>query len=366
MPHSTNIDTRWYAEQRNKDGSIRRYWQPRGQKPVRLPDDIDWIKTITQLNRQRDAERNQVVMIDGTVAWVIQKYRESDRFRRLSPSSTKIYTRWLRYFENTWGAMPITGISKRVVLKFSEMLRDRPATQRHAVLTLYNVFSEAQRWGLIGSENPASRVGLSKPRRRQEVWSPDDCAAWIREASQHRLAATMVPYFKLLERTAQRPGDVLAMQWQQYDGLWINLTQQKTGKLVRIPVHHELRAILDRAQQGDAFRVTGPIITQPDGRRYKIGHLTAVFREISRAAGLDHLQARDLRRTACVRFAEADCTEIQIAAISGHNIERTRQILETYVPRTDAMGRAAMDKLERKEAKESDASDLKGGQGIET
>ena len=171
MPHSTNIDTRWYAEQRNKDGSIRRYWQPRGQKPVRLPDDIDWIKTITQLNRQRDAERNQVVMIDGTVAWVIQKYRESDRFRRLSPSSTKIYTRWLRYFENTWGAMPIMGISKRVVLKFSEMLRDRPATQctstagppprppapaARADRTPWTKPTAASKWGAIVSASTSS------------------------------------------------------------------------------------------------------------------------------------------------------------------------------------------------------------------
>ncbi len=61
------------------------------------------------------------------------------------------------------------------------------------------------------------------------------------------------------------------------------------------------------------------------------------------------LQARDLRRTAAVRLAEASCTPIEIAAITGHSIERTRQILETYVPRTDPMGRNAVAKWERNE-----------------
>ncbi len=86
-----------------------------------------------------------------------------------------------------------------------------------------------------------------------------------------------------------------------------------------------------------------------------------LFNEARSDAGLDHLQARDLRRTACVRLAEAGCTPIEIAAISGHSIESTTRILETYVPRTEAMGRAGMDRWERKEAKESDASDSGGG-----
>ena len=85
-----------------------------------------------------------------------------------------------------------------------------------------------------------------------------------------------------------------------------------------------------------------------------------MFNEVSEAAGIEGLQARDLRRTACVRLAEAGCTAIEIAAISGHSIERTSQLLETYVPRTEAMGRSAMDKLERKEAKESNTLDSEG------
>ena len=72
------------------------------------------------------------------------------------------------------------------------------------------------------------------------------------------------------------------------------------------------------------------------------------FRTICRTAGLDHLQARDLRRTAVVNLARAGATVPEIAAITGHSIDRTQSILEVYLPRDTHMARAAIVKLERK------------------
>ena len=71
------------------------------------------------------------------------------------------------------------------------------------------------------------------------------------------------------------------------------------------------------------------------------------FNIIRRKAGLDHLQARDLRRTAAVNLARAGATVPEIAAITGHSIHRTHWILETYLPRDTHMARAAIVKLER-------------------
>ena len=56
------------------------------------------------------------------------------------------------------------------------------------------------------------------------------------------------------------------------------------------------------------------------------------FRRIAEHAGID-AQARDLRRTAMLRMAEAGATVPQIASVSGHSIEATQRILETYLPR---------------------------------
>ncbi len=71
------------------------------------------------------------------------------------------------------------------------------------------------------------------------------------------------------------------------------------------------------------------------------------FRRIANIAGLSELQFLDLRRTAVVRLAEAGCTVPEIAAITGHQLDRTARILETYLPRNGTMAEAAIRKLEQ-------------------
>ena len=164
-----------------------------------------------------------------------------------------------------------------------------------------------------------------------------------------------------MEHTAQRPGDARAMEWPQYDGKRIKLVQEKTGKLLSIPAHANLRAALDEARHDGVTRIGGHIVAQPNGKRFSESTAVRLFDEVREGAKLRHLQARDLRRTACVRLTEAGCTDFEISAISGHSIEMTRRILETYVPRTENMGNAGMAKWERNEAKMSNALDSDGG-----
>ncbi len=329
---------RYVTERRNRNGTVRRYWQVSGQRPVRLPEP-GWQEVAARLNADRDARRVARQQPSGTVAWVIGQYRETDRFTRLAPNTLRGYQRWLDVIETIWGTLEIADITRQVCIHWIDLYKSQPASQKLAAAVLYNVLAEAQYHGLVGAANPAGRLRLSASNRRAEVWSPEDRAAWTDTARAHRHAKALAIYFALLEYTAQRPVDVLAMRWENYDGKRIELVQQKTGKLVRVPVHHELRAIMNE----DVRHIAGPIVG--------LGLTLArkLFAEVSAVAGIEGLQARDLRRTACVRLAEAGCTAIEIAAISGHSIERTTQILETYVPRTEAMGAAAMARWERNE-----------------
>ena len=169
-------------------------------------------------------------------------------------------------------------------------------------------------------------------------------------------------YFLLLEYTAQRPGDVLAMRWdnyspnvkwEDYTGPGIEIVQQKTKKRVRIPVHRNLADALVEARTDNVVRIHGNIVVRPDGREYPTRRMSDLFRKVSTDVGSESLQPRDLRRTACVRLAEAGCNDIRISAISGHSIEGTRQILETYVVRTETMAVAAIKLWEQNEPKKS-------------
>jgi len=87
------------------------------------------------------------------------------------------------------------------------------------------------------------------------------------------------------------------------------------------------------------------LISESTSRAYKADHFRHEFRRIAKAARIG-LQFLDLRRSAVVHLAEADCTIPQISAIPGHQLDQTTRILETYLPRTAPMAKAAIHKLE--------------------
>ena len=238
--------------------------------------------------------------------------------------------------------MPVTSITRKIVVDFSKRLKDKPSTRKHAVSALRNTLEVARYHGYIET-NPTDRLKLKKPAPRRQVWTWGDIDEFGEKAgaSPHGPAATR--YIALLLYTGQRPGDVLMMRRNQFDGDTITVRQQKTRKPVAVPCHKELRPIIEQAMSGDSMY----LVSQEDGRPYSREKMRAICAGIRKEAGLDHLQQRDLRRTAVVNLAEAGCTTPEIAAITGHSIDQTAAILEDYLPPTLPMARAAIAKWEK-------------------
>ena len=89
----------------------------------------------------------------------------------------------------------------------------------------------------------------------------------------------------------------------------------------------------------------------PGGRAYNKLRLEKHLRRAMAAAGLPMaLHLRDPRRTSNKEAAEAGATEAELAAQTHHSIDRSRRILDTYVPKTLKLARTAKTKR-RKNAK---------------
>jgi integrase len=151
----------------------------------------------------------------------------------------------------------------------------------------------------------------------------------------------MTTAFLLLRYTAQRPNDVLSTTWPQYSGTAIRLRQEKTKALLDVPVHPALAEHLDALPRSP----NSLTIIAYHGRPVKYLRFNERFRRISARAGIVDAQARDLRRTAMLRMAEAGATVPQIASVSGHSIEATQRILETYLPRNRALAEIVITRL---------------------
>jgi integrase len=131
-------------------------------------------------------------------------------------------------------------------------------------------------------------------------------------------------------------------------GKLMRVIQSKTKARVWIKCHKDLKPYLETAiaEARAAGVANGAFLRgvrgEPMGERYFATRWDAVA---SRTRTL-HLNRQDLRRTAVMRLAEADCTVPQIAAITGHSLKQVEGIMETYFVRTYEMGAAAITKLE--------------------
>jgi len=173
------------------------------------------------------------------------------------------------------------------------------------------------------------------------VWTSEQLRTFVstaEEAGRPSLGLALL----LGANIGQREGDILRLTWSQFNGTAITLRQGKTGVLLAVPVAKELRNALDGMQRQSPTI----LVCEATKRPWKSDYFRHEFRRVADAAGLPDLQFLDLRRTAVVRLAEAGCTVPEIAAITGHQLDRTARILETYLPRNAPMAEAAIRKLD--------------------
>jgi integrase len=170
------------------------------------------------------------------------------------------------------------------------------------------------------------------------VWS-DEAETKFRAIASPQMTLA----FLLALWTGQRQGDLLRLTWAAYDGEFIRLTQSKTGRAVTIFVGAPLKAILDATRRVSAF-----IIATDDNRPFTSDGFRASWRKTCQRAGISGLTFHDLRGTAVTRLAAVGCTEMEIAAITGHAVSDVRSILDRhYYSRDPSIGIRAIRKLEK-------------------
>jgi integrase len=134
------------------------------------------------------------------------------------------------------------------------------------------------------------------------------------------------------------------LPWSAYDGKHIRLKQSKTGVRVTIPVGAPLRSALNAAARRSTI-----ILTTADGKPWTPDGFRASWGKACQKAGIAGVTFNDLRGTAVTRLAIAECTEAEIATITGHSLRDVRSILDAhYLHRDPALAESAIRKLERR------------------
>jgi hypothetical protein len=308
------------------------------------------------------------------------------------PASTqRWYATKLRVLSRWAGDTPLDAIGRAdVATLFEALARPRTAGGPRALAEAGSVLRVGRllfEWACARdwiSANPFAKPGTPQAAARQALWSPEAIDAVL--AAAYRLDRPSVALaVQLALWLLQREGDLLSFTWSQMtetvvrarDGheqvQWrIRLRQSKTGAWVdtRLPAELEAELLALRPRTA-AERLARPhiLVNEASGQRYTGDAFRRLFLDCRQAAVAGHaggpvrpggpswpahppcpavadLWFADLRRTGIVRLAEAGVDLPGITALSGHQIERTRQILEVYLPRTSAMADAAITQME--------------------
>ena len=132
------------------------------------------------------------------------------------------------------------------------------------------------------------------------------------------------------------------MTWSDYDGEGIFVTQQKTGTKLDLPIHPDLKSILEIAP-----KTNDVILLTEFGKPFTVAGYGSWINAAIRAAGLPReCVAHSLRKAAVRRMAEAGCTPHEVAAITGH---KTLGEVERYTRAVDQrrLSRSAIEKQSR-------------------
>ena len=267
---------------------------------------------------------------DGLMRALVCMYRGSRAFTDLSPTTRKIWGRWLDLIVDRFGQYPVKHFDypekiKPIIRKWRDGYAQTPRTADYAVQVLSRVLSYGLELGKI-SANPCEGIkALYKNDRSEIIWTDADLAA-IKAVAP----LSVWQGINLAAHTGLRAEDLRRLSWSHIgsDAIVIPTNKSLGHKEAFVPLFDDLRAVLDSI----AKRSTA-VLTGDNGRPHKDGPNGSSFRKAF-ALAFPHardLHFHDLRGTAATRFHAAGLSNQDIGEILAWEEGQVDKIIRRYV-----------------------------------
>jgi integrase len=340
----------------NQHGKPTYYLRRAGFKKVRLPGSpfsAEFAAAYEMALAGQPTNLGGSRVKPGSIRALAVSYFTSMHFLSLKPITQSTYRNIIeRFCEETDRAGGKHGEKRAATLQREHIVRlmaaraHKPDSANGLRKVLRAMMKYAVEIGLR-SDDPTRDVKALRPKSKLGFhrWSEAEIAQFEARhpiGTKARLALALGLY------SGQARQDVVAMGPQHIREevlYWVRgKTERTTGIELAIPVHPELREIIDATPSGHlTFLVT------EFGKPFAVAGFGNWFREQCDKAGLHHCTFHGLRKAASVRLAEAGCTPHEIAAITGH--ASLKEIVRyTNTADRKRLARAAMDKVKARTA----------------
>lgn len=299
-------------------------------------------------------EAEPVVTFSELAAMFRRRHVETELIRA---STRKNYRRAISEFLSVWGDRSLASIRFGDVEEFHRSNGHRKSAVNNYIRVLHLMFEKAAQWELFDQRNPVRGIKLFPERKRKRYLSAEErgrLKAVLKEALA-RYRHSHVPMrtgpwarwshvyaVRLLLMTGMRSSEVLDLQWSwiSRDRLEIILPDSKSGQSVR-PISPAVLNILDELE---SFRKPGvPLVVYgQNNQRINRSSLSAAWRRLRIAAGLEDVRLHDLRHSAASAAINAGCTLKEVSVVLGHRNPKTTG---RYAHLSDASGRAAAKRM---------------------
>lgn len=323
----------------DRNGHARFYLRRKGCPRVALPG-LPWSPTFMAAYEKAMQTAPQPQRgASGTIGALIGAWYSSADYKALRGSTAGVYRNIAERFRASDGHRLVRDMEPHHVRRLLAARADTPA----AANTFLKVLRSLMRFAVEDNWRPTDPTyGVRRIRDKTagfHTWTEAEIAQF--EAA-HPVGSRARLAFDLLLWTGQRRADVVRMGRQHLQAGFLDITQEKTGERLAIPVSAALRASIDAASPADhlTFLVTAA------GAPFTAAGFGNWFRDCCREAGLpDACSAHGLRKAMARRLAERGRTTQEIKSVTGH---RTLSEVERYTRATDQrrLAESAMDGLE--------------------
>lgn len=273
---------------------------------VRLPEagspEFGTKYAALKATRTKAKNRQRLIAFDD----LVRKYQTSTKFSNRAKGTQRTYQFYINRMLTMFGSYPASEIDRMDIRQLLEELG--PGAQKMQLNVARTIFGFGVSQDLV-TLNPAKDMKIDHDAVPHEPWPEAVLEDGL--AGTQRLAIAML-YF-----TGQRIGDVCRMRWSDIDDGVLTVKQQKTGKVLEMPVHDRLADILAEVPKSLTTIIATPRgkPLQPDALRLRI----------QQAVGSQYVP-HGLRKNAVEALLECGCTIAETASITG----QTMQVIEHY------------------------------------
>ena len=284
-----------------------------------------------------------------TVSWLMRRF-ENDvtYYRSKKPATQNEYDYVFKFFiEAGFGDVAVRSLERKHFRVWHSKLVDE-GNSTHKIHRIFKCLTRLFNYALLELQiiksNPIDRFGVEKPPSRKTIWNTQEVAAVIAASCDIYPSVGLAVLISV--NTTLPQGDILALQWNQYDGEAFRVRQiKKRGNLeLYIPLTSEIINVLD-AMLAKGVSSTHILVFEGTGRPYRDkDQFGRAFRICRDRAGVDsNVTFQDLRKTGITELAKKSATNAEIVSFSGHAVNSP--ILQDYVMQAKETARNARRKM---------------------